>query len=232
MAKKSNFMVWLPEPTTRGVVALTLLAALGTPACVASQDVKTASKAVTKTLTATRGAEKDFTQALLAEVDSTQSQVERALTARIVYTEIQKIAADLETRGDLISLSKKISDAELRGARFLEVVSEAKPPDNVATADMTAWVRSIAKLPPDAPDPLASLGIKPDELRTLLQLRGLRQKAQTVTSQLDTHLAAITALHAQVDAWIQTDVTVKGEDVAKAIEAVAARFPATPEVTP
>jgi len=206
-----------------GALALLVLGAV--PACVANQDVKTASKEVTKSLTATRGVEQDFTQALVAEVDRTEQQVERALSARIVYTQIQAIAGDLESKGDLIGLSKKISEAELRAEKFFEVVNQAAPPADLAKADMTAWVRAIAKQPPDAPDPLAGLGIKPDELRTLLTLRQLRESAKTVTGELDTHLAAIMALHQQVDAWIQTDVTVKGEDVAATLETVAKRFP-------
>lgn len=201
---------------------------LATPACVANQDVKTASKEMTKTLAATRGVEQDFTEALVEEVDRTEQQVERALRARIVYTRIQALGGELESKGDLVGLSKKISEAELRATKFIEVVSQAAPPADPAKADMSAWVRTLAKLPPDAPDPLVELGIQPDELRTLLTLRQLRENAKGVTAELDTHVAAIMALHQQVDAWIQTDVTVKGEDVATTLDAVAKRFPTKP----
>jgi hypothetical protein len=215
---------WSGRTLCRVAGRLALFGVLGTPACAANQDVKTASTEVTKTITATRAVEKDFAKALVSEVDNTAAQVERALASRIVYAQIQAIALDLENKGDLIGLSKKISEAETRAAKFLEVVGQAKPPADLAKADMEAWVRSFA---PEGAPPLAKLGVDPEELRTLLTLYAMRKKAEQVNSQLDTHLAAMTALHAQVDLWIQTDVTVKGEDVAAAIKAVAARFPET-----
>jgi hypothetical protein len=51
------------------------------------------------------------------------------------------------------------------------------------------------------------------------------QTKMGLLSELDQHLNALLALHAQIDQWIQTDATVKGEDVAKTIETVAQQFP-------
>jgi len=56
----------------------------------------------------------------------------------------------------------------------------------------------------------------------------MRDQAKAgVLAQLDQHLTAMAAFHDQVDQWIQTDVTVKGDDVAKLLENVAAKFPTT-----
>jgi hypothetical protein len=201
--------------------------------CVANQDVKTASKEVSLTLATTRGVEKDFAEALFDEVERTHEQLKRTLVARVTYERIERIANNLEATGDLIGLSKQISDAEQRATAFVNLVDTATPPPEIEKADVTAWVRSLAT-PSAAPaaDPLADIGINPEQIRTLLLVRQLRGNAKGVMDQMDTHLAAIAALHEQVDAWIQTDVTVHGEDAAKAIEAVKSRFPSSTAVQP
>jgi len=211
------------------------LAVVATTGCVANQDVKTASTEVTKTLENVRGAEKDFNDAVLAELEQTRAQVARAIVAGIVYRKIGAIADDLETKGNLIGLSKEISDAQARGELFVDRISTAKLPENLDTVKVSDWLAATLSPTPGAaatpavspaPDVLGQLGVTETQVRTLLRLRQMEIRAKAgLLDELNQHVAAIAALHAQVDQWIQTDVTVKGDDVAKIIETVAQKFP-------
>ena len=219
--------------------------AVVTTGCVANQDVKTASTEVTKTLGNVRGAEQDFNDAVLAELEQTRAQVARAIVAGIVYRKIGSIADDLEAKGNLIGLSREISEAQQRGELFVDRISSAKLPENVDTVKISDWLAATSSKAPiaapgptpapspapvpastSAPDILGQLGVPEAQVRTLLRVRQMEVRTKAgLLNELDQHVNAIAALHAQVDQWIQTDVTVKGEDVAKVIEAVAQQFP-------
>lgn len=217
------------------------LVAAATTGCVANQDVKTASAEVSKTLGNVRAAEQDFNDAVLAELEQTRAQVARAVVAGIVYKKIGSFADDLEAKGNLIGLSREISDAQQRGELFVERISTATLPDNVDTVNISDWVAATLGItatpapataptavsaPTPPPDVLGTLGVTEAQVRTLLRLRQMELRTRAgLLNELDQHVSALTALHAQVDQWIQTDVTVKGEDLAKVIDSVAQRFP-------
>jgi hypothetical protein len=62
-------------------------------------------------------------------------------------------------------------------------------------------------------------------IEDLIRLNDMRAMAAAGTlRQLETHLAVIRATHAELDRWIQTDVTVKGEDIAKLTEDAVAKL--------
>lgn len=196
--------------------------------CVANQDVKTASTEVSKTLVTMRGAEQEFAEALLAEVKETKRQVARAVVASIVYAEIRRLADELETKGDLITLSQKISDAEARADAFMQKLEAATPPANPDTENIGRWVATLLSTPdlPAPPDALARIGATEEQVRAYLRLTQLQNKTQQgLLVELDQHLNAIATVHAQVDRWIQTDITVDGDKMAQELATVAEQFP-------
>lgn len=244
--------------TARGAGSCLLLAAsvgllLG---CASNTQVKLASKEMKDALVSIGAAETDFKKALLAEIDATRDQVERAIIARAVRARVDVIAAARESSGDLLGLSDEIDATSTAAHSFVfamkavDVDAETKDADlggvlDAALKKKQSSIEIVLKLPQLSAAEKADLQRQHDligawaspgsaghqDLVTLLQLARTRAFVdKRLLAQLDAHIRMLKEVHNAVDGWVQTDVTVNGSDVAKIVEAAKGQL-ATPGAT-
>jgi hypothetical protein len=220
--------------------SLALALALTASACATSQEVKVASQKVTQTFDSLEGAEATFQQQLVAEIERTRQQVARAIVATAVNAKLKAIANDLEAKGDLIDLAFQIGAAESQAKALVGILLSTNAPKDEG-ADIAIWLKSsidgadaalamsdlsestkaqlAARLEELKSADAALPSVSKADLRVLLRLSRMVAAAKgDMLVQLHQHLATVRALHAQLDTWIQTDATVKGEDLAKLAE--------------
>ncbi len=224
MKRRTRRLVWLP------FVAAVLL----TIGCVSSPETKLASSQYKTAIDDYARNVEAFEDAWIAELDKAIDDVGEALAARAVTLKVQSLSVDgdgfseagerKEFKDDgLIALSRVIENERERIAKFLTVVDKF-------TAENLDGVRELirsASFPADEETRLlADLSLGPAEkdpvaqglVDVLMTLRKSRRELPDDLANLKTIVDALRKTHAEVDAWIQTDVTVPGEDVADLVK--------------
>ena len=225
--------------------------------CVSGPQVKQASSQMKEALVSVSGAEADFKKALLTEIDATRDQIGRAILARLVRDRIDAVAADYEKKGELIKLSDEIDAASSAAHQFVFAIRSLSVDAGATDDDLDGVIKDqlqkkqaslslVLKRPELSQAEKADLMRQRDtlaiwtaptypgrtDLRTMLQLARTRAYVEKeLLKQLDVHIHALANVHNTVDGWIQTDVTVHGNDVAKVVEGAKSLFPAPQVVT-
>ena len=227
---------------------LPLLCALLLAGCASSPEVKQASGDVALALAALDEAEGDFRDIYLRELDDTQELVERAIVADAVKRLVDGLAAE-EIDGNLIVLSTAIRAERDAYRELTAMVSRARPRTIDGEPETpTQVVQRVLEKKADelhgAADQLdagghaesaAALRLRADQLASgadgfpqfgdmevLVILTVAKSDVRDGSRALGAYVDLMRAVHAQVNEWIATDVTVRGEQVASLIDRHAA----------
>ena len=215
------------------------LCALFLAGCASSPEVKQASGDVTLALAALSEAQEDFRDIYLRELDETQELVARAIVANAV-AEVVKSLSEEEARGDLIAISEAMR-IERQGFQSLTAAvmrTRPKADEDPELAVQRVYDRKAADLRAaaralDAAGSTEQAAVlreqserwkagaelpQHSDLVVLAILQIARGDVRRGSDQLGAYLDVMQLVHAQVDEWIATDVTVKGDQVAALID--------------
>lgn len=205
--------------------------------CVASADVKLASAQMTAALQALESGERKLAEAFAKQVDEVQADTKRAIVARTVKAAVAETAA-AETSGDLVALSEKIETTQAATRALVDHVGDLLVKDGADVngvidaflKDQASALRRVADRlqarEPKAAEALrerakqieqtgaAAPAVRRADLEVILRLTATKTAFAAGLQTLERHIAALRAIHAVVNEWIMTDVTVSGKDVA------------------
>jgi tartrate dehydratase beta subunit/fumarate hydratase class I family protein len=212
--------------------------------CAASNEVKQASSQVGVALTDLRETGDDFRTIYLRELEETRQLVGRAVVADAVVRKVKDLSAK-EEKGDLISISGSIKSQRDAYQVLVKKIMQAKPkedqnPEDVVKAILkkrasalrkSAEVLSLSGKEESAHKLLQraeKLETSPEDVENfgdmvvIVEIKQIKNHVREGMKGLDEYLQFLQMMHAQVNEWITSDVTVKGEDVAALIEKHAA----------
>lgn len=224
--------------------SILFLCALFLAGCASSQETKQASGDVALALAALDQAEQDFRDIYLRELDDTQDLVERAIVADAVKRLVDGLAAE-EIDGNLIVISTAIRAERDTYRDLTAAISRTRPRSGEAPADVvTRVLMDKAGDLRGAADQLVAVGqaesaaalrLRADELaagaagvpqfgdmEVLVILTIAKSDVREGSRALGAYVDLMRMVHAQVDEWIATDMTVKGDQVAALIDRHAA----------
>lgn len=209
--------------------------------CVTSTEVKQASAQVGVALNQLQQAQVSFRKVYMRELQEVRELAGRAIVADAV---VQKVATlkQQEIDGDLIEISKAITHERETYRKIVNEVLAVKPKsdhsDEDAVSRILAPKRAVALRDSAVALDAAGLTDTANELRekaneldaqpsslerdhqfldlvNLVILAGAQQDVQTGLQDLEQYIGFLRLIHTGVNEWIATDVTVKGEDIAK-----------------
>jgi len=231
------------------------LCALLFAGCASSPEVKQASGDVTLALAALSEAQEDFRDIYLRELDETQDLVARAIVADAVTQVVESLSAE-EIEGNLIAISEAMRIERQGFQNLTAAVMRTRPkadedPEAVMqrvydrkAADLRAAARAL-----DAAGSTEQAAVlreqserwkagaelpQHSDLVVLAILQIARGDVRRGSDELGAYLDVMQLVHAQVNEWIATDVTVRGDQVAALIDRHAATLglESDPGVTP
>ncbi|MGQ4807208.1 hypothetical protein NKDENANG_00552 [Candidatus Entotheonellaceae bacterium PAL068K] len=204
--------------------------------CMSPQSVKMASTKMTATLLEVHQAQKTMRDLYLMEIDETRRVVEEAMLAQRT-TKVVRSLTDEEANGDFIEISKEISEArkKLRDTIAMFVQSDAQTIDDFLKSEAAKFRASAVEIESTKPQLAARLrnqaqhlesGGRPQDwdpdvetgLQVLVELKAMKSEAAAGLANLERHLTVIQKIHAVIDDWIQTEVTVDGAKIATVIK--------------
>lgn len=204
--------------------------------CVSPQSVKMASTEMTATLLELRQAQKTMRDLYLVEIDQTRRVVEEAMVAQRT-TKVVRSLTDEEANGDFIEISKAISEARKKLRDTIDIVVQSNAPtiDDFLKSEAAKFrtrADTIESTNPqlatklrDQAQNLESGGHPKDwdpdvkaGLQVLVELKAMKSEAAAGLANLERHITVMQKIHAVIDDWIQTDVTVDGAKIATVIK--------------
>ena len=231
------------------------LCALLVAGCASSPEVKQASGDVTLALAALSEAQEDFRDIYLRELDETQDLVARAIVADAVTRVVESLSAE-EIEGNLIVISEAMRIERQAFQDLTEAVMRTRPKADEDPADAVdrvldrkaADLRAAARALDDAglTESADALRERAERLKAgaelpqhfdlvvLATLQIAKGDVRRGSDELGAYLDVMQLVHAQVNEWIATDVTVRGDQVAALIDEHAATLglESDPGVTP
>jgi hypothetical protein len=212
--------------------------------CAASNEVKQASSQVEVALASLREAQDDLRNFYLRELEETRQLVGRAIVADAVVRKVNTLSKE-ELKGDLISISKAAKSQRDAYQGLVNEIMQTKPKKDEKAEDLVKAIfdrrvkalRSLATTFKAGGNTASAIKLieRAEELETaskdekdfgdmvvIIQLEQSQADVRKGMKDLDDYLQFLQMIHSQVNEWITTDVTVKGEDVAALIEKHAA----------
>jgi len=213
--------------------------------CAASNEVKQASSQVEVALTSLREAQGDLRNLYLRELEETRQLVGRAIVADAVVRKVNTLSKE-ELKGDLISISKAVKSQRDAYQFLVNEIMQTKPKKDEKAKDVVKAIfddkrvkalRRVAKTFKAEGNTASAIKLieRAEKLETaskdvkdfgdmvvIVQLEQAQADVRRGMKDLDDYLQFLQMIHSQVNEWITTDVTVKGEDVAALVEKHAA----------
>lgn len=204
--------------------------------CASTPEVKQASAQVGVALAELDKAQAEVRDVYVRELEETRQIAGRAIVADAVVDKVGEMSEE-EINGDLIALSTAIA-AERQAFRALvdEILAlgpgEAEESRDVVDAFFQGRISELRRLAAgDVVDPATAAELRQaadkleqnqqeeyyDDMVNLVELAKTQQDVRTAISDLADYVALLRIIHAQVNEWITTDVTVKGDQVADLI---------------
>jgi hypothetical protein len=208
--------------------------------CTTQHTVKQASTEMTGTLVDLKQAQRDLQRLYLAEIDKTILLVQQSIISNRVQQTIKGLQQE-EEEGDLLGISEKIYErrrsSQVMLDEFSNWVQDNLGDDDDASDKVIEFVSEVSKryrrqadrLESTSPELASELREKADTietldpdtetgLATLVELYRAEEVASKRLGDLKTYLSVLAAIHETIDEWIQTEVTVSGEDVANLVQ--------------
>ena len=217
--------------------------------CVASPEVKVASSEVGVALKELRAAEREFRNAYIEELDVIQQLILSSILSAAVNREVASLV-NSGFDGDLILLSNSIKNERDAARRRVDLIINEPPPEgsdpdyeefvsNTLVESIVDSLRRTASLFEDEePARAQELRDRADQvendittivgsaeieaLADLVRLESTKGAVRAGLKDLDDYIRFLQLIHHQVDEWVKTDVTVKGDELARLIDKHAA----------
>ncbi len=226
--------------------------------CVASTEVKQASSQVGVALAELQKAQANLRNVYIRELEEVRELAGRSIVAAAVVNKVGTLKEE-EIDGDLIEISRAIGSER---AAYRELVSEllaARPkpgePDEQAVIDILVPKR--VKGLRDSADALESAGMADsaeelrakadalerdpssldrdghfDDMVNIMILAATQDDVRAGLEDLEQYIGLLRMMHTEIDEWIATDVTVKGDDIATLIQNAEKTFGSATGGTP
>ncbi len=209
--------------------------------CASTPEVKQASASIGVSLAAVQGAQEEFRDAFIQELQEVRLLIGRSIVSSAVVATVEGLA-DQENAGNLIAISSAIKAERDAYRSFVDLLLAAEPgldDDPSATVQgvfdgqieaLRTSADALERASPQS-ESVAALRRRADELESggwgqeqfgdMVSLVTLAQTQRAVREGIDdlqSNVAFLQLIHATTHEWVTSDVTVDGADMAALIE--------------